>query len=44
MLVDAWERELALFFKELAWDLEDGLITVEEAYERIKQIHERKDR
>ena len=42
MLVLAWERELATFLGDLAWDLEDGLITVDEALQRLEAIKERK--
>jgi hypothetical protein len=38
LLDRAWEAELALFFSELATDLENGYITVEQAKERIRQI------
>ena len=38
LLDRAWEEELALFFRELAYDLEAGHITGKIALERIRQI------
>lgn len=38
LLDTAWNRELALFFQEILYDLEAGHINEEQAIERIKQI------